>query len=420
MTSELHNQLPEPADEPRALIDDIVADYEQQVTHSTDRYEQMLARRMVEHLESDKNPFGPQIRESFQTSIDSHPFYRASDHIRSYARALAAEQIWLRKRDFIHDIHEPADFDALISDAYEPRDGGMNTIIFRTFLRMNVLSNVTDRAKFVKLEAILGKLPQPLSVAELGASQMLNGRKLSLHMTKRSLAFAPLEVVTPEPHDDGRVRYRTVKPETGQLNTIVQRFRHEQRAYSGIDQLDPRETLVSAKAEGDSFQFNERSTGSPRLTEFTTLRRLDKLPGHSHYFADCSQPLDSEDFFRHNPELAGGADIVLLSFVLYEIPPADRAVFLENAFRIANPQTGRIMIIDNVRIDPTGSMEFPDEQGAYSTTVTVFDNARPDLGWQHRYTLETGRGHRFVIENSIGNLAVARSLGIQPSRPSDI
>lgn len=413
MTYEAADPIRPSAGEPRASIEDVAECFEYQTTHSTDRYEQMLSRRTLELLDTDSSPLGSQIEESLQISIDQHPFYRASDHTRSYARALSALQIWLRQRNFIRTIQEPADFDRLIEDAYSSE---INGVIFHTFFRMNVLSNVTDRAKFAKLEAILGELPNPMTVAELGASQMLNGRKLDLHMTKRRLAFQPLTVVTPEWRDDGKLHHRAVKPETSQLNTIVQRFRHHQKAYAGVDELDPRESLVSAKAEGDSFQFSERAIGSPRLFEYNELRRQPNLPGHTYYYADCTQSIDTDDFFRHNPEMSGGADLVLLSFVLYEIPPEAQATFLANAFRIANPKTGRIMIIDNVKIDPQGNMEFPDEQGAYSTTVTVFDNARPDLGWQHRYTLETGRGHRFIIEESIGNLAIARSLGISSSR----
>lgn len=404
-----------PPSESTHTVDDIAQYFEHQAANSTDRYEQMLSLRIGELLCSDKSPLGSQIKESLQLSINKHPFYRTSDHTRSYMRALSSEQIWLSKHNFIKNVIEPSDFDSIINDAYATETNG---IIFNTFLSMNVLSNVTDRAKFVKLEAILGSIRLPMTVVELGASQMLNGRKLELHMTKPSRAFPRIEVVAPHEQDNGSIRYRPVKPESAQLDTIVRRLGYSQAAYVGLDELDPRDSLVGSKAEGDSFMFAERALGSPRLTEFNILRRLHNLPGHHYYYADCSKPIDTDDFFRYNPEVSEGADLAFLSFVLYEIPPADRATLIENARRIINPKTGRIMVIDNVRIRPDGGMVFPDKQDAYSTTVTVFDNARPDLGWQHRYTLETGRGNRFVIESSIGNLAVARQLSIKPSRPS--
>jgi len=404
---------------PSVGVDDVLGHFEWQTGHGSDPFVHSLSRRIVDLTGRPNSALGDRMRAAIARSLASHPFYRASDHTRVVERSLMAHQLWLEKPNFLDHIdkNKPEDWDGPIVDTFtaESADlGRYHETIFNQLLDMHVLTNDHQRSLFIKLEAFLDEMRSPLKLIEMGASQLHNGLKLR-HLYRFPFR-QPVQIV--KPSKDPTKSPKPIAEDSKLFTTIAQRLAFGLGAYVGIDENDPRESMIQAKCAGDTVKPIDRFNRDPSLKEFHALQRQQKRqPGIDFHVADCAQPIDQERFFAEHPEMDGGADLIFISFMLYEVPEQYWPVVLENAFKLAHPEHGRVMIIDNLHITPDGQITKSEKQDAYSTGVYVFDNAKPNLGWQLRYTLETGRGRKIITEPAIGNLALAPSLNLHSSRP---
>lgn len=160
----------------------------------------------------------------------------------------------------------------------------------------------------------------------------------------------------------------------------------------------------------DSYSNTRRDTN-------IYFRSIDAAQFDIHEVGTLYDQEDHGDLLRQDQQY----DIVLASAMLYqkrrqgyETPSPDQVDSISKILergRAALKPDGLFIVQDFIRYFRGGTPSFYADWNPYTYGVWVEDQSRPDLGFQHYFSVKSGRGDAIVPEKGIKYAPMARELG---------
>ena len=273
---------------------------------------------------------------------------------------------------------------------------------FLTGITLPIASNVSERSKLLMASLVLKGKPGPINILDMGCSLNHIWTRLARYDLK-ALRYEDTEVMRTVPAD---IRSQPKKDymQSWRLNHVLKNAEVTLGPSIGMDVHDAgRDPVFKNWASSNSFYMGEL-LDQKRRRQFDILNRAQPRQV-GFLFGDIT---------AWKPEATGRRfDVAYLSTMLYQLKPDEVTAALSNAERSLKPD-GLVVCQDFVDVKPDGSFDFDKHRGLWSYRVWVKDMARSEEGFQEYFRARTGRAREVVLGAGLGQLAMARELGLTP------
>lgn len=324
------------------------------------------------------------------TRILRYTTYALLDHYRGFPENFDTIDEWLRGYAYIY------------------RDPEVGGFFESNVENRNLVSNVSDRAKGLKLALLLGRFAgrlalnaaDPCTIVDVGCSGLLGDMHL-IGSPHDYLFGRPDFVLSPDAAtlSESGLRYSLapayMKAVHGLLNEVISFGQ-----VVGIDLITPDDNRAMIRAcsfDPDEFEDNDR------VKLFNDLADVRNRPSNLHFakpddFATFRRQLFEEQFPEYRPQ------VVNISSMLYEETSENRGAILRNA---ANLATEYVIVQDYLAVDKkTGKINIRDnwQNNPWSYRTAIIDVREDEQ-----------RAHEILVWKSSRVMAMAPGLGRIPA-----
>lgn len=276
----------------------------------------------------------------------------------------------------------------------------------------NTMSNIAERYKAIKMVLLMmGHRFDDVSILDIGCSLNHGLKQLVLNKggSFSRYKFGKVEVsIGPDIGEDPSLQIPSLGY-TAMFNRLMNRKRANIGPSLGVDIMNSEDPVIQEWAISCSFYPSELLD----TRRVRNARRLEKKqPKQVGFYREDFTDLDHKRFREKSP--VSSYDVVVLSTILYQLNPEERAAMIANAKKYTSPD-GLIIIQDfaSLKTDPISSMrtlEFDDHWYAhpYKYRTYVIDMQDPDEQLQEIFLWENGRCDRVAL--GTGRIAVKNAF----------
>jgi hypothetical protein len=346
------------------------------------------------------------------SGLESRP-EQAAFKLQKSAQAI---ELWRAKQDKDDGKNNdfPHGFDQVPAwlQSYERlMEDSLSSMLYVGQLKIPIASNVSERAKLFKATALLHGRPGPITILDVGSSLNHGLRRLAEQDPTtpegRALNYNPVDIYV----RDKTGRQQSDLERTKIFQRLINRRRLRLGPSLGIDVYDAeRDEPYIAWAESNSFRM-------PELLD-PTINGIFKYLKEARPENVSFRRVDAASIGEQG-KIKERFEMVMISTMLYLLRESDRRAVIQNAHHWVDQEKGLIAILDFVDIGPRGGMHFyPKRDWRWNYKLWVKDMAKPENGFRHYFTAEDGRACKLILEQAIGELAVAREIGLAPEESS--
>lgn len=282
---------------------------------------------------------------------------------------------------------------------------------FRYTSEINVRTNYPDRGMLIKLAGMLldedplaGDTP-PHNIIEVGCSHNHIGKKLA-YPKRRHFPY-PRPLLLDSPESDG--------------TSVGEQQRSDQlHRLLNNDQTFPVEGVIGIDKQpipkgGDDWAHNnyypsEYRDNPEQIFDFSRFEDMDRDEVNVDFYLADSTEMDAEQFnsvFSDRPK----ADMVFMWSSAYQMLQQGVEATIKRLEPVMKPDA-KVLLMDYVRIDTDGTMDFDFDWRPYNCGGYVLDMAARDEGWQQLFAIESPRVRSFALTPYAKQLAKDKRLPI--------
>lgn len=269
-----------------------------------------------------------------------------------------------------------------------------------------IQSNIGERAKIPHFLFTLLGITDPINALEYGSSDSHIGKMLALR-SEPEFAYSPTDVM-----DRRYIRGSLELVRNDRVSRMFQELLErpfELNRYTGLDVWSPHDPAVKAWIEVCSSYLSEVGD-TEKVERFKALQQA-KPENVAFCFADFTA-FDSETYAGK----VSGKDkpnLIIISFSTYLLKKEEQEKTLRQAAETVdkNEKNSIVVVLDDVASIDGFRPEIVPRKYDYSTCgAWVYDNWRPEDGYQKFLSVKSGRCEGVIMESALGGVAVRHAL----------